>query len=536
MPINLQRPMQPRLAAFLDRAKPWGWAGLFVTAYVMLSLISDLDSHTHRFITPWNPAPALGILFLLRNGKGGAATLWLALIASDLAAHDPPFSVIAILDGGLALGYFFIALILNKNVSKSGMLLDRANLMRWGIVIMVGTLLNRMAFIAGLIFAALLPLADWRDALLRVWIGDGVGIFVTLPLLWWLQDAKRRFAFQSTILNWETTGYITLTMLSLWFAFVPGASAHFRYFYVLFLPLVWAASRQGLAGAIFCASLLHLGMLFAGWLWEAQNISIFELQMRAMLLAIVGFLIGVAVDDQRRAVADLRHTLRLAAAGEMAAALAHELNQPLTALSAYGAACERIMTRDGGSPQLRDVIRRMVNEAGRAAEVVRRLRDFFRTGSTRLERVCLGDLLESTLATFHEKASAIGIALTVATIPDIHISADRLQIEVVLRNLVSNAFDAVSHLSGERKIVVSTERISSDRICVSVEDNGAGLAATVADNAFEPFISTKSSGLGLGLAISRAIAEAHGGSLTIAAIDHGCFKLTLPAESGVKNS
>ena len=300
--------------------------------------------------------------------------------------------------------------------------------------------------------------------------------------------------------------------------------------------LVWAASRQGLVGAIFCASLLHLGMLFAGWLWEAQNISIFELQMRAMLLAIVGFLIGVAVDDQRRAVADLRHTLRLAAAGEMAAALAHELNQPLTALSAYGAACERILTRDGGSPQLRDVIRRMVSEAGRAAEVVRRLRDFFRTGSTRLERVCLGDLLEATLASFHEKASAAGIVLVVGNIPDIRINADRLQIEVVLRNLVSNAFDAVSHLSGERKIVVSTERISSDRICVSVEDNGAGLAATVADNAFEPFISTKSSGLGLGLAISRAIAEAHGGSLTIAAIDHGCFKLTLPAESGVKNS
>lgn len=511
----------------------WGMTALFCAAYVALDWASYIDALHQLNITPWNPAPALGILFLLRRGAGGGVSLFVALATSDLLVRQLP-SAIALtlfLNGILTLGYVAMATMLRRHVAEGGMFVDRTSLVIWSAIIFLGSLLNSLLFITAHTALGLLPTTGWTDAVLRFWVGDSVGIFVTLPLLWWLQDSRRRLSFQSAVMRWETFGYVTLLLASLWFAFVPGAASHFRYFYILFLPLVWAASRQGIAGAVFCVSLLQIGMLLAGWLWDAQAVSIFELQMRSLLLAIVGFLIGVAVDEQRRAAADLRHTLRLASAGEMAAALAHELNQPLTALVAYGSASEHILQRDGGSEQLRDVIRRMVRESGRAAEVVRRLRDFFRTGSTQLERFPLQDLIGACLQPFSEKAADAGVEVVRGAMPAVTLHADRLQIEVVMRNLLANAFDAVStNIEGQRRVTVLAEIHGGNQLHIRVEDNGPGLAPDMLQRVFEPFVSTKSSGLGLGLAISRSIAEAHGGSLVVEEGSRGRFMLILPFE------
>ena len=516
-----------------EKVSRWGWAALFCAAYIALDWASYIDALHQLNITPWNPAPALGILFLLRRGAGGGTTLFAALATSDLLVRQLP-SAIALtlfLNGLLSLGYVAMAATLRRHVAEGGMFVDRTSLVRWSTIIFLGSLANSLVFITAHVATGLLPETGWADAVLRFWVGDSVSIFVTLPLLWWLQDASRRAIFQSACIRWETVGYVALLLLSLWLAFVPGAAAHFRYFYILFLPLVWAASRQGIAGAVFCASLLQIGMLIAGWLWDAQAVSVFELQMRSLLLAIVGFLIGVAVDEQRRATADLRHTLRLASAGEMAAALAHELNQPLTALVAYGAASEHILRRDGGSEQLRDAIRHMVRESGRAAEVVRRLRDFFRTGATQLEHFRLQDLIDACLQQFAERAASAGIEVTRGAMPAVSLHADRLQIEVVLRNLLANAFDAVTpNPVGQRRVSVTGGLQGGNQLHIRIEDNGPGLATDVSKRVFEPFVSTKSSGLGLGLAISRAIAEAHGGNLVFEIGDRGCFILILPVE------
>lgn len=510
-----------------------GRAGAFCIAYIALDWMSFIDALHRLNITPWSPAPALGILFLLRGGPARAAYLLAVLVTSDLIVRNPssPLAITVALNGLLAACYLGMAQLLKRFAAEEGMFSDRVGLAKWSSIIVLGSLANSVLFVSGLVFAGLLPSPGWPAAVMRFWVGDAVGILVTLPLLWWLQDARRRLIFRTTVLRWETLGYVSLVLLLLWLTFAPGAEINFRYFYVLFLPLVWAASRQGLAGAIFCASCLQLGMLGAGWIWEAEGVSIFELQMRALMLAIVGFLIGVAVDEQRRAASELRQSLRLAAAGEMAAALAHELNQPLTALAAYGSAGKQLL-RGGSGEQLGSVIQSMLRESERAAEIVRRLRDFFRTGATNLERFALADLIEAALDPFRGKAAAAGIALSAGAVPDIHLHADRLQLEVVLRNLLANAFEAVAaNPEDRRKVRVTTELLEADQLCIRIEDSGAGLAASISDQAFEPFVSTKSSGLGLGLAISRSIAEAHGGSLVAELGNHGCFKLILPVDT-----
>lgn len=528
-------PISPTIATTsrMRHLVAWLGAATFCAVYVLFDWASYIDPLHHFNITPWNPAPALGILYLLRRNAGGALTLFIAILATDLIVRDLDTSVMELLflDALLAVGYTAMAMLMQRHLPDGGMFANRTDLGKWSLIVVFGALVLSIGYVSSLAALGLLPISDWSNAVLRFWIGDGVGIFVTFPLLWCLQDNQHRVAFRLAAGHMETVGYLGMVAFILWLIFAPSGINDPRYLYALFLPVVWAASRQGIIGAVFCASVVQLGMLLAGWLWEIENVSAFELQIRALLLAGVGFVIGIAVDEQRRAVADLHQSLRLAAAGEMAAALAHELNQPLTALAAYGEASALLITREGGSSQLRDVIQRMIAEASRAAEVVRRLRDFFRTGSTHLERFSLVELIEDSVCSFKENKTAQGLTVEVAPLPLVHLHADRLQIEVVLRNLLSNALDAVADLPDEQKHISITATLPSpDQLCICVEDSGPGLSAMMMDGAFEPFSSTKSSGLGLGLAISRAIAEAHGGSLVATPGNHGSFMLNLPID------
>jgi len=261
------------------------------------------------------------------------------------------------------------------------------------------------------------------------------------------------------------------------------------------------------------------------------TVEVYELQMLGAVLALVGFFIGVVVDEQRQAVEELKHTLRLAAAGEMASALAHELNQPMTALTAYGEVCEFLLARGETGNTLKDAIRRMVAESARAADVVRRLRDFFRTGATRLELMEVSSLVAAATSPFVARAAEQGIELKVGAAPEGQVFVDRLQLEVVMRNLLSNAFEAVaSRPPGGRSVTLSSAIEPAGALRLTVEDNGPGISPTTAGHVFEPFVSTKSSGLGLGLAISRAIIEAHGGSLWTEIGNRGVFKFTLPMQ------
>ena len=252
---------EPDLAYRLpETARSAAWLGAFVAFYVLLDWASFILPLRHLNVTPWNPASALGLLFLLRRGRPAIAALFVAIVASDILVRDVPGNLGITLWLGVTLtaGYAAIAWALRRHCTESGLFADRIGLLRWASIVILGSLLNSLCFVSTLLLAGLLSSAEWQDAMMRFWVGDGVGIFVTFPLLWWLQDAPRRLLLRTILLRWETLFYSGLTVFCLWIAFVPGAEAHFRYFYVLFLPVVWAASRQGLAGAVFCLSLIHI--------------------------------------------------------------------------------------------------------------------------------------------------------------------------------------------------------------------------------------------------------------------------------------
>lgn len=504
---------------------------LFVAAYVFLDWASFIDPFHGLNITPWNPAPALGLLYLMQRGKGGVYTLLAALLAADLFVRGATEHWLATLlfSAILAAGYRLIASLLRQVCGSDRLFASRDELFSWCSVVITGTLGNAMMYVSANGMAGRLPPNGWTDAVVRLWIGDMVGILVTFPILWWLRDAERRAAFRKAVGRGETVGYLLLTVLSLFVAFGDVAAPGYRLFYVLFIPIVWAALRQGLPGAILSIVIMQLGMILAGQSHVPHEVTLLEIQVRVLMLALVGLLIGTTVEEQRQSESRLRESLRLAAAGEMAAAIAHELNQPLTALTAYGAACGHL-ARMGDTVRLQESVQKMLAEAARAGEVVRRLRDFFRSGTTRMEVLPVGELIEAALTTFRQSASAAGITLAIQMKQaDLRIRADSVQMELVLANILRNSAEAMNNAGiAAPRILVTVETDSAETVCLRVEDNGPGIPLDVADRLFEPYFSTKSSGLGLGLAISRAIVEAHGGRLTSVTGSGACFEIHLP--------
>ena len=511
----------------------WRDALTLVTGYVLLDWASYIRPLHELNITPWNPAPALGLIYLLRFGNPAMAPLALAIFLADAWVRSLPVSlgVSIVLALVLAVGYRLIAEVLRARLASRAVFDDLRGLFSWAAIVTVGTLINSAIYVGVLRFGQLIPVSSARDAFVRYWVGDCVGAIVSMPLLWMLLDRRGRGRLRLALINGDAAGSIVLTALALWVAFASGSSADFKYFYVLSLPIVWAAVRHGLPGAVFGATLIQLAILgLVQWLGVA-TVTVLEVQILAAVLALIGFLIGVVVDEKQRVSAELRQSLRLAAAGEMAGALAHELNQPLTALSTYGTACRLLLDTGETGARLRDAIEHMIDESLRAAEVVRRLRDFFRTGATKLEYFTVAELFAGVCAAFEEKLRKQEIALE-TILPDskLLLFADRLQVEVALRNLVSNAADAAGERAeGARKIELSASFQAGGKVCMRVEDSGAGFAGK-SEKLFEPFVSTKSSGMGLGLAISRAIAEAHGGALWAEETDHGVFNFVLPLE------
>ncbi|MFO7324192.1 MAG: ATP-binding protein [Pseudomonadota bacterium] len=231
----------------------------------------------------------------------------------------------------------------------------------------------------------------------------------------------------------------------------------------------------------------------------------------------------------------LMNVARLATMGEMAGGIAHELNQPLTAIANYALAAERLL--DSPDSDLEDVhvaLREIVAEAMRAGEIIRRLRSLARSDDNApCEVTSVGEFIEELRAICLADARAHRARLSFELQPDLPpLLVHRMQIAQVLLNLLRNALEALADEPPEARLVTVTCRRTPEGDCeIAVRDNGPGVSETILERLFEPFRSTKPNGVGLGLPMCRTIAEAHGGSLRHEpASPRGArFVLTLPA-------
>ena len=229
---------------------------------------------------------------------------------------------------------------------------------------------------------------------------------------------------------------------------------------------------------------------------------------------------------------ELVHVSRLTAMGEMASALAHELNQPLSAIANLLTGSRRLIDRgrEADQAKVRDAIDRAAAQALRAGDVIHRMRDFVRRGASQREVESLSKVVEeaSALALIGEKERQVDVRLQLSPAADT-VFADRVQIQQVLLNLIRNGIDAMQDMP-RRELVIASDLTDEGWTQVSVADTGAGIADDVLEKLFQPFMTTKPQGMGVGLSISRSIIEAHGGKIWAQANPRGgaIFNFTLP--------
>ena len=228
---------------------------------------------------------------------------------------------------------------------------------------------------------------------------------------------------------------------------------------------------------------------------------------------------------------ELVHVSRLTALGEMASALAHEINQPLSAIANYLTGSRMLLAKvNPPIDRIDDAVERASAEALRAGEIIRRLRNFVARGETERQPESLSKLIEeaSALALVGAKQSGVRVSMHFDRTVDT-VLVDKVQIQQVVLNLIRNAMDAMADLP-KREMNITVSSGLAGQAVVAVSDTGTGITAEAVDRLFQPFFTTKAAGMGVGLSISRTIIEAHGGHLRARNCDDGgaVFEFTLP--------
>jgi two-component system sensor kinase FixL len=244
--------------------------------------------------------------------------------------------------------------------------------------------------------------------------------------------------------------------------------------------------------------------------------------------------------EVREMQSELVHATRLSELGEMTAGIAHEINQPLTAISTYANACHRMLANEQiDATELLNTLHLITDQAQRAGEVVRRLRTFTKKRLGQRQLLEINTIIDATIRLVEADIRARNFNLRKSLTPALpKVFADNIQIQQVVLNLIRNAMDAMESVPSRENIITIETKLGEDNcVRVSVSDQGIGLTEDIAEKIFDSFFTTKVTGTGIGLSISRSIITAHGGILNYSPNqeDGVTFYFTLPAAIENKN-
>lgn len=516
--------------------RPLWLMAAFLAVYLPVDWLTFIPVPPSINITPWNPPAGLYMALLLLVGWRGLPVVAVALLAGDVWVRGFPASTAALIaSNGVVLAcYGATAWLLQRGAGFDPRLARVRDVAGLLAATFIGAAVVAVGFVAVFVVDGAVSGNDLPLLALQYWLGDAIGIGVVTPAVL-LLVAHPRWPRPRAVHAVQALAMVAALVV----IFLPIGAGQFNLFYVIFLPVVWVAVRHGLGGAVAATVAVQAGLILGLRTIGQPLDTIIYHQTLMLALAITALFLGAAVSERRRADAALREqqaqlalVSRLSVTGEMASALAHELNQPLLAAIAYARAAQRLLGT-AGPPRAGELIDKAVAQAERAGEVVRGLRTFLRNAPPELKAVPPALIVAETLALARADAAYNGVSLRLEQGQELPaVLADPVQIEQILLNLIHNGVDAIAGAGcAYREIVLRVRRDPPDGVVFEVEDSGPGVVPDMVERLYSPFATTKPAGMGLGLPICRSITEAHGGRLWLDETFTGGarFRLRLPA-------
>jgi two-component system sensor kinase FixL len=502
----------------------WAVGAGYLALYWLLDWASYVEPLPHTSITPWNPNTGVLMALLLARGGRWAPLAAFGIFAGELLTDvgPPPWRVLALTSLYLAGVYGCAAWGLRRRGLERPIETPKAAAWFAGVIALASGI-AAAGYVGILVSAAQLRADETWAAIGRYWIGEFSGIIALTPIL--LIKVDRAALWEGIRRDPRELVLQALgAVVGVGLAFALAAARDVRLFYPLFAPVTWIALRHGVPGAMISVSLVQAALVAALELTPG-SIPLFDVQFPLLSLGITALFLGALATQRDTALRQMRHqdaalqrSMRFAVAGQLASALTHELNQPMTALLSYVRAAE-LMTEPlaRADERLVGTLHKAGEEAARAAAVLRRLREFYRGEGARLEHteplaVCarvaeaLRDRMRRNAVEF-EMRSREGVP---------SVMVDRTQLEIVVHNLLTNSLDAFDALPPRgarvRRIEIAAAVHGTD-VLIAVDDSGPGISPTLVERLFEPFVTSKISGMGLGLSLSRTFLRHQGGDL-----------------------
>ena len=528
---------------------------VLVIVFVILEWLSSIHEFMGVPITPWNPGVGVVFAFMLLRGPLYGLVLFVGMIAAELIVvrTELQWPVIVAIAAIISLVYGSAAIVIRRVLHLDAGLSHLRDLM---VLLSAGI----VAAIVTSVLVALLLLLDHRieidnvlTAARPLLLGDIIGIAVMTPLTLrfvMLGQGRESLSGYSRPLAIEVALYAALSCIALFIIIGGQSGSGLRYFYLLFVPVVLAAVRHGFDGACTALAVTQFALVGLMHYFGYDAPAFTDMQTLMLVLTGTGLIVGAVVSERQSADALRRlaeerlrereaesdRAARFSLVSGMASALAHEINQPMTAARALARSAQHLI--EAPAPDLRRAggnIANAIAQIDHASSVMRRMREFLRRGRPHVSSFDIRATIDNTLTLAMPDANARGIEI-VSDIPEglpmVH--GDRIQIEQVMLKLIRNATEAISGSERKQGVIRLSSTLLSEpaRIELAVSDNGPGIPAHLAERMFEPMTTSKTEGLGLGLSISQGIVESHGGHIWLQSGDPGAteFRFSLPLE------
>jgi two-component system, LuxR family, sensor kinase FixL len=535
-----------------EHASKWAVVVLYLAAYIILEWASFIHVHKGLPITPWDPGLGVAFALMIRGGPLGGLILFAGMVVAEtlVLQNDMDWPIDVGVAAITATSYASIAALVQRYFRIDADLTHLRDVLMLLAAGLAGAILNTVLLSAFLLAVGQFKMGDVVQVARPLLIGDAIGIAVVTPLLLRFRVRERLETYRLLSLAPESALYLCFIGVALWLI-VDGEEAHeFRLFYLLFVPVVIVAVRHGIDGACFSLAATQFSLIgllhFSGY--DAGEFT--EFQTLLLVLTVTGLIVGIVVSERKNSdriardaqarlaerQAEAAQVARVNLVSGMASALAHEINQPLTAARALGRSAQHLLHIPGSDLSRADNnLTTMLSHIDHAGDILQHIRDFIRRGHRRVSTINTRDMLDEAMILAHAEASARRVRVDLdapADLPDLH--GDRVQLEQIVLNLVHNAVDAIAAAgqSNGHIHVVARRHAAPPRVEIGVLDNGPGIEDELVARLFDPLTTTKQDGLGLGLSICASIMEAHGGRVWLHSGKPGAteFRFSVPLD------